>query len=538
MSIKRLALRTKKSLSGLYSFSNANESSSPESPGKSSLRVNENVDPTFDEFGLSHGGPSSPPTPGKNSLSPSRRKRFFGSFRKMRSSNSSPVIQPKDEPAAVPETPTRHARPSLALNFEISPPDQPMFDPTRKASSSSSIEVQHSSPITVPNSARQDLPRTETPPLAEFEVGSVPDTPAPLNRQSVQECILSHSISATQRSPKHEALEAKLGADPNPTPMPGTHLPLEELKTPDIVVTSPQPAVREVDEGYFDLPLTKIEEQSDHTSSIVASTIATSLSDAEPTVNLNPDKDPKPDPSLSPEPVPVPCPEPDPSPPNSPVPGSHAKSDDTVSKPTAISPKECRMPKLESDPYMLDAEARQSLENKTKLSYAYLAKYADAGWEQICDLQRRPSTWSRHTGLYDGTGYGEEPPANLHDLLTTACKRANNASDTTHETLVESVSTFPDTIEGEEDTKSRPQSPAVTEEQPPIDEGEALQEIIRAYAQPMLDQPMLDLEEAREEQASIHLLKRTAEEDTIAYEEKMKNEMKMSARVINRSLGG
>lgn len=420
-----------------------------------------------------------------------------------------------------------------------------MFDQTRHLSSSSSIDINRSSPITVPYPVKQDTPQPSTPPSIKFQVGSVPDTPAPLTRQSVQERILNHSIAVSEDLPKYMDVVTLNMASPSPEPMPGTNLPLEEVDPPSIVVTCPQPVSNYDENSCFSIPVVSMDTQSELPSSVAIS--AKESRSGEPGspskshIDSATVSEHKTDPKAFREPdiAQVLRPEPDSQRSDSPMAFSHTMSGNMIDIPEQVLSKSCTLPKLDSDAYMMDEEARLSLEEKSKLSNAYLAKFAEEGWKQLAEReQRRQSTWSRHTGLYDGTGYGEVAPNNLPDLIGAASKRVNNNSDATHETLVESVSTFQDTTECEKDTSDRSESPAVSEMRPPIDEGEALQEIIRAYAHPTLNQPMVELEEAREQQTSAQMQDNTAEEDTIAYEEKMENEIKLSARVMNRSLGG
>jgi hypothetical protein len=182
--------------------------------------------------------------------SPSRRKRLLGTLRSMGSLRSLRAAhahstapndsneQPKSEPESppTPGTPT-HVTPSLSLDFEASPPHRPMFT-MGNMSSSSSVVVRHSSPITVPQPVRQSPPLSNTPPdTCTFVVGTVPDSPAPLQTAAVQEAILSHAtnIVLNADSPK----VANRIAGPLPTPMPFAHLPLQDADTPGILIVSP-----------------------------------------------------------------------------------------------------------------------------------------------------------------------------------------------------------------------------------------------------------------------------------------------------------
>jgi hypothetical protein len=113
----------------------------------------------------------------------------------------------------------------------------------------------------------------------------------------------------------------------------------------------------------------------------------------------------------------------------------------------------------DSDQYALDAETRKSLERKRDYVSCYLAL---GGTETPGDTQRklvrRRSTWSRHTGLYDGTGYA-----------TSDCNEDDRAAPKSPQNTIDNPSTQSTTPPGE--------SVATV-----IDEKQALQDIIREYS--------------------------------------------------------
>ncbi|KAF2133162.1 hypothetical protein P153DRAFT_282817 [Dothidotthia symphoricarpi CBS 119687] len=139
MSLQRLTLRAKQSLSGLYSFGDTQNPSSNENTKPPSDEIKADDPINLEEFGLCTSNVSSAsPDVHKSSPSrdsPSRRKRLMGSLRRIGSLRNmqSPPSKTKDrsdiltEPES-PRTPVRGMRQSLALNFEESPPGRPMFE--------------------------------------------------------------------------------------------------------------------------------------------------------------------------------------------------------------------------------------------------------------------------------------------------------------------------------------------------------------------------------------------------------------------------
>lgn len=157
------------------------------------------------------------------------------------------------------------------------------------------------------------------------------------------------------------------------------------------------------------------------------------------------------------------------------------------------------VPKTDADPdaYALDEEARKSLERNVT---AYLG-FHDAlpPSESSNDLVRRRSTWGRHTGLYDGTGYASEcvdddignisasPKANTSELLTDVPAPQPTPVEEVQQCPVSPsrMTGGPGPVISNSEASSAPRqtsagsthSPAVEQE-----DKEALQDIIRAYS--------------------------------------------------------
>lgn len=150
--------------------------------------------------------------------------------------------------------------PSLALlDFQQSPSDKPMFDLTlhERSVSESSLEVQHSSPMTVPGSARQTLPYGNVASATDLPTGTVPDTPGPMQRAFDWD-------PANQRPWQNDSptpLERYTPSTPILTPLPGTNLSVGDVD-PEFVPLPPSmnPSVThigQVTSGYFDIPVHK-----------------------------------------------------------------------------------------------------------------------------------------------------------------------------------------------------------------------------------------------------------------------------------------
>ena len=178
----------------------------------------------FDEFGMCRSPSSSPAKD-----SPSKRKRLLGSLRSMGSLRSLRSYHGNSKPCEESpiQTPVKTERPSLALNFEISPSDRPIFDSSRNFSNSSSLNVLHSSPI---NIVVREAPKEAEGPESTFQVGTVPESPAPILKSAVQEAILSHSISPAPNAPV---------AGDGPAVASGRDFGLEEPPNSEMLVSSP-----------------------------------------------------------------------------------------------------------------------------------------------------------------------------------------------------------------------------------------------------------------------------------------------------------
>lgn len=244
-----------------WHFTDLSSTSPVEAAAKLTVTPPKTASSTVDEFGLLRSDEDTSPL-GKES--PSRRHRLLGSLRSIKSlrnlrSNHSSSKKSEEEPVKSesprsPQTPIRET-PSVSLNFEASPADEPMFGPmTRTTSASSSLRVHHSSPITVPMATRNTTPIAQGTPygLTNLPAGTIPDSPAPLQRASVQEAIISNATKTT--GCPASSVEVEVEGDPLPTPMPGTNLPFEDVSAPGIMVTSPSVPLMQQDHqpSYFD----------------------------------------------------------------------------------------------------------------------------------------------------------------------------------------------------------------------------------------------------------------------------------------------
>ncbi|CAI6340339.1 unnamed protein product [Periconia digitata] len=238
MSFKRLKDQTKKSLSGLYCSSNDHISQTPQKASPDDERhdrlTSKSTSPTKD--------------------SPSRRTRLLGSLRSMGSHRGlrstcshSKQFQPDNSPLETenPRTPVKPV-PSLALGFEVSPPDKPMFENlAREVSQPSNREVLHSSPITMAHRHDESSEKPAAPScLSSFVVGHPPEPPAPLQYALTQgphepTPAISAAVDVNTISNSCAVDQREVAADPNPTPMPGTNLPLDEVAASEVVSQNP-----------------------------------------------------------------------------------------------------------------------------------------------------------------------------------------------------------------------------------------------------------------------------------------------------------
>lgn len=145
--------------------------------------------------------------------------------------------------------------PSLSLDFEQSPPDQPMFvlNMNHRSISGSSLEVQHSSPMTVPRSARQTNPYRMLPSTTDLPAGTVPNTPGPLQRAFDRDP--ANQLPWQYASPT--PLERQVPSAPVLTPLPGTNLSHEDFSAA-LVALPPSVTSLQIEcpsPGYFSIPL-------------------------------------------------------------------------------------------------------------------------------------------------------------------------------------------------------------------------------------------------------------------------------------------
>lgn len=431
----------------------------------------------------------------------------MSSLRNLRSNHSnspSPSKQCDDMRVQLesPHTPIQQ-KPSLILNFEVSPPDQPMFEPTREASSSSSIDVRHSSPIAVPASAKQAVCNFHsTPPGPPFIVGTMPDSPAPLRKPSVQESILNHAITGTpDASPS--SVDADRAVDPLPTPMPGTTLSLEDLAAPN-ASSSPPTEQKAAPQDYFARTAPKRNESMKHTDCVAITGKPSAPRNADIVTSARTT--------------------------------AAGVADDLAAtllpgKPEPLGPGEANKADVHNDRFMLDSSKR-SEHDELRADLAYVVwDDPEIASEDGCQLQRRRSTWGRHTGLYDGTGYGGETAP-----TTPRPSMSDNTEDETEGTDLTVPEEAAPGAAALEIAAEPVKASAASEAESAVDGKETLQDIIRAYAGPMLYH-----EEAENAHAVEYSGDCSTEEEVdslYAYPASMKAEVELSIRVMNRSLGG
>ncbi|KAH7139442.1 hypothetical protein B0J11DRAFT_516810 [Dendryphion nanum] len=546
----------KKSFSSLFALSDEQAISSPPS-GEEPKHITIKNSEKLEEFGACSPGSS----PSKDSLS-RRRIRLMGSLRKLRASlEMTKAVENGERPVSPANMSSKDdcPRPSLALNFEVSRPGESLFYPEQTPSHSSDIEIFHSSPITVPQAA-QATPSTirmMSPPCqAPFVVGTVPESPAPLQRMSVQQAIIDHAQQSRRDTPVPEENHdpTYLSFESNPTPMPGTHLPLD-------VHTPSEENIRVLDtsnyqEKYFYIHPTKSLEATICHPQIDGAVEAT--------------------------------------PPN------HQVEKTTVYTPNQhpLTPTRMTITRRSTNRkhHTSDPGSIQSYEGGPDIVSAYLALGGtDYALENIqCDLERNRSVWGRHTGLYDGSGYhfgdtacntplppasdltspDDEPTEELEDDFPIESPRPRDEKFCIHNSVGngslnivqtnDSVPTEGESMPGEHES--------VSEKEEPADDRETLQEIIRAYtiSYPEVTEmstneefaiSQLDIshrqEKSSEEDFSAsatidqlrqsyyhHHQERSSEEDLAVYEcyedvvGDIGAEVIESVRIANRSLGG
>ncbi|CAE7215481.1 hypothetical protein PTTW11_10700 [Pyrenophora teres f. teres] len=206
MALDRLTIRAKKSISDLFSLMSLqnepsilsdhqkeNEILDPKGPSISSMSVGSAA------ASIGNESPSEDSPSKRKGLMGSLRKqklRSIGSLRSLRSPTKTKqtdiVVKPSVDVAATDRelapppncqnlhTPNHPRNSSLALNFQESPPGQPIFDLSHKEYPSSGFSIRHSSPVPVPASDKQSL-RSPVE-LSVIPNGTVPSSPAPIRK--------------------------------------------------------------------------------------------------------------------------------------------------------------------------------------------------------------------------------------------------------------------------------------------------------------------------------------------------------------------
>jgi hypothetical protein len=123
----------------------------------------------------------------------------------------------------------------------------------RRSVSGSSSEVQHSSPMTVPGSARQRTPYALFLSSNDLPAGTIPDTPGPMQRAFNRDPANHIPWQNASSTP----LERYAPSTPVLTPLPSTNLSVEDVD-PELVLLPPSinPSVVQVGQGnpgYFDI---------------------------------------------------------------------------------------------------------------------------------------------------------------------------------------------------------------------------------------------------------------------------------------------
>src|SRR5690242_10680328 len=121
--------------------------------------------------------------------------------------------------------------------------------------SGSSLEVQHSSPVTVPGYARQMVAYGIAASGTDFPSGTIPDTPGPMQRAFDRD--LTNQTSRRNASPK--SFERSAPSTPVLTPLPGTNLSVGDVD-PELVPLPPllNPSAVQIGQGtpgYFGIPV-------------------------------------------------------------------------------------------------------------------------------------------------------------------------------------------------------------------------------------------------------------------------------------------
>lgn len=245
-----------------------------------------------------------------------------------------------------------------------------MFNMERRSPNASQEDIPRSSPISVPSANKSTTSLSHS----VFPVGSL-QAAKPLTQFVRAERFLHQD---TPLNSPELTLPVFLN-DPIPsTPMPGTNLTFEDIgQNPGIVVTSPSAASMDP-ESYF--PIT--EPKHDGNSVVAQSSEPSDHNSVACQAHLS-------NGAVS-EPFPFP------------------QSPDAASESNPPHIERDAERNTDPDAYSLEPEARKSLEEKNDFVNIYLAQCSEdsnTADNQACGLDRRRSTWGRHTGLYDGTGY-------------------------------------------------------------------------------------------------------------------------------------
>ncbi|KAF2444979.1 hypothetical protein P171DRAFT_431756 [Karstenula rhodostoma CBS 690.94] len=425
------------------------------------------------------------------------------SLRTLRLSHSSSK-KSEEEPVRIetPQTPVKES-PSVSLNFEASPANVPMFGPmTRTTSCSSSLRVHHSSPITVPIASRETTPMAPDTPsgLGAFLIGTVPDSPAPLQRASVQEAIIRN---ATKESSCSASPDDDIDVERFPTPMPGTNLSLEDMITPGIMITSPSaPYMQGHDPpDYFDGVRVPAEHDYERTKTLDTESGFPTLDDASTDVEAS-----------------------------------------ILGFDYAVVPGHATIPEVEpasfdqffpvaplDDSLASSASKKPSGSNDYGENVAYIVydtlSASDAGQKR----KACPGHWGRLTSQcsdhprYDGTGYGRREATSSSHYWTdsTEPSTTDSAELTQHSSRGEAAASSKLMAAMEDlDVATLP-----ARSQSPVDDKNCLQGIIRAYAH---------VGEGTDDGTGGFLFAERPEGIT----QEIKDEVETSIRVMNRSLGG
>jgi hypothetical protein len=300
--------------------------------------------------------------------------------------------------------------------------------------------------------------------------------------------------------------------DPNHTPMPGSHLPLEDpyqsehrSKGEGIV-----PLYSEYTDSYFGLATRHVHTDDKSTTS---PTDPWTVRKSDNSGSCQAPRD---------------------------IENSNSNNNDfhcIAGKLQPITPENTPLPDLDGESFVLSDEMHRSLQRSTDCATTYLALGMPASiddGEVECALKRRRSTWGRHTGLYDGTGYdfGDDrdsitqetfsPPAHVADDLVESAREImsleSEASGTGAKTMEsETVMSSKPSVS----ISSAPQGPPMEDVPLQDDEKETLQDIISSYARsPMFFDGEFSEERKRGLRGSL------TEEDAEAYSEGSQDSVK------------